>query len=109
MSYSKSYPRSITRHRIKAEFAEQEARRMPRTIESINPLEGGGRFMTMKRAMDFVRRGVAKIENGKLLFTRENQIQLQEEVDFRNNRNGYYWNGSSKDPRATYKPGKIRS
>ena len=83
---------------------------MPRTIEIMNPLQGGQKYMTTKRAADFVRRGIAEIVNGKLRFTEENQVQREAEAEFRRNRGkAVYWNGSSRDPRATYKPGQVRS
>ncbi len=103
-------PSTVTRHRIKAEFAQQEVRGMSRIIEIMNPIEGGKRYTTNKRALDFVRRGIARIEKGKLLFSEENQIQRQAEFEFRKNRgNVLWWNGNSRDPRATYAPGQKRS
>ena len=83
---------------------------MSRTIEILNPLDGCKKYMTMKRALDFVSRKVATIVDGKLLFTTENQRQRQEEMEFRKNRGDrVYWNGNSRNPLSTYRPGEKRS
>jgi hypothetical protein len=80
-------------------------------VEIVNPVFHGQRFCRKERADGFVRRGMARyLADGRLEFTLQNQIQREVEAEYRRNRpRGFHWNGSSRDPRATYKPGQVRS
>jgi hypothetical protein len=70
----------------------------------------------MKRAIDFQRRGIARIIDGMLVFNEAIQQALESRRSVERGRemlqrNGamYFWNGDSRGKDVMYKPGQRRS
>ena len=85
-----------------------------------NPRLGGARRTSVRRAMRFVRRGMAVwLPDGRIRFVEKADVRnraaemrqtLREEArEFAVNRGGIlFWNGA-KDPSAMFRPGEVRS
>ena len=85
-----------------------------------NPRLGGARRTSVRRAMRFVRRGMAVwLPDGRIRFVERADVRnraaemrqtLREEArEFAVNRGGIlFWNGSDS-PLAMYRPGEVRS
>jgi hypothetical protein len=85
-----------------------------------NPRLGGARRTSVRRAMRFVRRGMAVwLPDGRIRFVEKADVRsrsaemrqtLREEArEFAVNRGGIlFWNGT-KDPSAMFRPGEVRS
>lgn len=85
-------------------------------IAIINPEPGGRRFTSPSRAREYVRRGRAVLERGKLRFLGPTQEFLarrrdaEAEAEFNRNRSGIiFWNGSDPNPLAMHRPAEVRS
>jgi hypothetical protein len=80
-------------------------------IEILNPLPGGMKFTSSERARNFVRRGLAFFNGGRLCFYQSTQDARSEDAEFMRNRGGMlFWNGARSkfvDGRdvAMYPPG----
>lgn len=77
---------------------------MSNEIEIINPIPGGLKRTSRKRAGYFIERGLACMEGGKLRF-----FEFAQREDYRQcgARQVYFWNGSR--PGRAYSPGQVRS
>ncbi len=77
---------------------------MSNEIEIINPIPGGLRRTSQKRARCFIERGLACMEGEKLRF-----FEFAQREDYRQcgERQVYFWNGSRHG--RTYGPGQVRS
>jgi hypothetical protein len=90
---------------------------MPRShVEILNPVPGGSRWTSSRRAQYFIHRGLAVMANGKLLFhgpglefRRRLEAARFEQAVAEGRGERVYWNGSRKSPWAMCRPGQARS
>ena len=87
-----------------------------RSVPILNPLDGGNRYTSRRRADDFVRRGVAELTPTGLRFLddvqslRVAQREQREsgDVSILQDRGGVvWWNGCDSRPFARHEPGKT--
>jgi hypothetical protein len=83
------------------------------SIRIANPIPGGQSYTSIKRATEFVRRGLAMIVDDKLWFMSASPADIHrmhmEEKRMREAAGMVFWNGAGKDPAAMHRPGEVRS
>jgi len=83
------------------------------TVTIANPRPGGSRYTNQKRAYQFVKRGIAKMVNGTLVFY-EDQRRIDERAQAAFNiavgeNRVIGWNGTDSRPFIRQIPGRNRS
>ena len=78
-------------------------------VEIANPLPGGQRFTSAKRAEQYCRTGAAyMMRDGRLQFRARIQEQRRQASDIYI-RGKVWWNGNDSDPSAMHRPGEVVS